>query len=679
MHRSKLIIVAVAALSGVVACRTGAAYTVERVVGGLNQPMAVVQAPGDNSSLYIVERSDPSNQLGRVRRYNPQTQLFTDFLDVTGAIASDGGLLGMTFHPDYQSNGLLYTTTNVDGTNALDEYKLIGSTPTFQRRLLQYQNLNNVFHTINQVHFRPNGDNNQLFVTMGDGGTQANEAGFNPALIESESSVYGKVLRFDLAANYPTPATDATHPGIDVVAMGLRNPYRSSFDRETGDFYIGDIGFNLAEEVDFIPASHFANTANAPLNFGWTSREGTVATPVAGVGGPGSPGDVNPIFDYAHGGNPLPHPTLLTGGSITGGYVYRGPVPELQGRYFFSDFVTGRVYSGAFDADTPVAAFDGTNLTDIVNHTIPFETSIGGGANIQYLTSFGEDNAGNLYMVKFGNAFFPALGQGEIFRIVSSSGINAIINRDTGSITLTNSTAAAINLTSLTISSPFGAIDAGALTPITGNYDSTGNGAVDGNNPWQVTSAGGSNILFTEATTGDPGTLSAGQQITLSPGDGWLRSPTEDLAISLLVGGSPMNVTVAYVGNNNQAYARGDLDFDGTLDADDWAVFSSFSYAPLTGLSSAEAYARGDFNNDGQNDFSDFRIFKQDYVAAHGAAAFAALTGVVPEPSSLCLLGMAAAAAVFASRIHPPSLSRRLSAGQTRRPSRLHEQDSSTS
>src|SRR5690606_1335453 len=126
---------------------------------------------------------------------------------------------------------------------------------------------------------------------------------------------------------------------------------------------------------------------------------------------------------------------------------------------------------------------------------------------------------------------------------------------------------------------------------------------------------------FSEATTGDAGTLSAGQQITLSAADGWLRSPVEDLAISLLVGGSPTNVTVSYVGNDNESFARGDLNFDGELDAADWAVFSSFSYSPLNGLSLAEAYARGDFNNDGQNDFVDFRIFKQDYIAAHGAAA----------------------------------------------------------
>lgn len=638
---------AIAAFIGLASSPLRAAYTVERVVGGLNQPVGMTQAPGENGSLYIVERNDGGNQLGRVRKYNLQTQTFTTFLDVTGAITSDGGLLGMTFHPDYQTNGLLYTTTNVNGTNALDEYKVTGGAPTLQRRLLQYQNLNNVFHTINEVHFRPNGNNNELFVTMGDGGTQADDPGFNPALIESTSSVYGKMLRFDLTASFPTPAVDATHAGVSVAAIGLRNPFRSGFDRQTGDFYIGDVGFNTAEEVDYIPNSFFANPANPPLNFGWTSREGTVANPEPGIGGPGSPGDLNPIFDYAHFGNPLPHPTLLTGGSITGGYVYRGPVAELQGRYFFSDFLNGSVYSGAFNTATQPSNYNGTNLTDLQNHTAAFESAIGGGANIQYLTSFAEDNSGNLYMVKFGNGFFPSLGQGEIFRIVPTAAVNVVVNRDTGAITMTNNTSAPINLTSLTINSPFGSINPASLTPIAGNYDSTGNGSVDGNNPWHIITGAGNNVTFHEVTGGDAGTLAVGQQIVFSPGGGWLKSPTQDLSLSLLVNGSPLNATISYVGNNGQAFERSDLNFDGALSAADWGVFIAGAYADLTSLSKAEAYQLGDLNADNANNFADFRLFKADYDAANGAGAFAAMSGAVPEPSAALLVGFAVVVASF--------------------------------
>ncbi|WP_428305735.1 PQQ-dependent sugar dehydrogenase [Lacipirellula sp.] len=644
-----------------------AAYTVERVVGGLNQPVGMVQAPGDNNSLYIVERSDTGNQLGRIRKFDMQTQTFSTFLDVAGSINSDGGLLGLTFNPDYQTNGLFYTTSNNNGTNALDEYKVVSGAPVLQRRLLQYQNLNNVFHTINQVHFRPNGNNNELFVTMGDGGTQADEAGFNPALIESPSSVYGKMLRFDLTASFPTPATDATHAGVSVALTGLRNPFRSGFDRQTGDFYIGDVGFNTAEEVNYVPSSFFANPANPPLNFGWTSREGTIATTQPGVGGPGSPGDLNPIFDYAHYSNPLPHPTQLIGSSITGGYVYRGPVAELQGRYFFSDFSNGNVYSGNFDTSTPTANYNGTNLTGLTNHTTAFETAIGGGANIQFVTSFGEDNAGNLYIVKFGNAFFPALGQGEIFRIVPAAAINVTVNRDTGAITLTNNTTAAVNLTSLTINSPFGAINPTALTPITGHYDSTGNGSVDGNNPWQITSAAGNNLTFTEVTTGDAGTLGVGQQIVLSAGGGWLKSPMQDLAISLVVNGSPLATTVAYAGNGGHAFNRSDLNFNGTLTAADWAVFLTGAYTNLSGLSKAESYAFGDLDGDGDSDFVDFRLFKQDYDAVNGVGAFVVMSGIVPEPSATVLICVACmAATLFVRSSHTSATQRWVTVAATR-------------
>ena len=405
-HRLRLGGILASVIVASVAMPTHADFTVERVVGGLNQPIHMAQAPGDASSLYIVERSDGGNQLGRIRKYDLQTQSFTTFLDLAGTINADGGLLSMTFHPQYQTNGLFYVVSNDNGSNRLDEYQVAGGAPQFQRRVLQYQNLDNVFHTLNQAHFRPGGNNNELFITTGDGGTQANDPDFNIALIEDPNSPYGKLMKVDLTADFATPANGPSHPGVDVVALGLRNPYRSSFDRQTGDFYIGDVGFVTAEEIDFIPASHFSNAGAPVLDFGWTDREGTVETNANFAGGPGSPGDINPIFDYAHDGQPLPHTSVFLGQSVTAGYVYRGPVTELQGRYFLSDFINGNVYSGTFNTSTPTAAFNGTNLTDIQNHTADFENSIGDGANIQFVTSFAEDNSGNLYIVKFGDNSF---------------------------------------------------------------------------------------------------------------------------------------------------------------------------------------------------------------------------------------------------------------------------------
>jgi hypothetical protein len=623
------------------------AYTVERIVGGLNQPMYVTQAPGESTSLYIVERADAGNQLGRIRKYNLQTQAITTFLDVSGSIIADGGLLSATFHPEFQSNGLFYVVSNNNRINGLDEYKLVGGVPQLQRRLLQYPNLNNVFHTMNQALFRPGGNHNELFVTTGDGGTQADDPDFNRPLIESPTSLYGKLLKLDLTRPFTAPANAAgSGTGVSVVALGIRNPYRASFDRQTGDFYFGDVGFNTAESIDFIPASHFADPSAPALDFGWTDREGTAETAAQFAGGPGSPGDINPIFDYAHGGQPLPHPSVITGQSVTGGYRYRGPVPELQDRFFFADFVNGNVYSGSFDPGTNPATFNGTNLTNVQNHTADFEARIGGGANIQFLTSFGEDNAGNLYLVKFGNAFFPPLGQGEIFRISPEMPNSVVleVNRDTGAITLANNTGSDVSFSSLTITSAFAAIDAGALTPITGHYDENGNGAIDPDDAWSITSPTGSHTQFSEASTGDAGAIGTGEQIVLSPAGGWTRSPNEDLFGSLLLAdGTVLNAAVTYTGNGGRPFSRSDLDFSGAVEIDDWSIFVANAYTSLSGLSRAEAYAAGDLDADGDNDHTDFLLFKRDYNIANGAGAFESQVLRVPELTSLRLaIGFAA-------------------------------------
>jgi hypothetical protein len=116
---------------------------------------------------------------------------------------------------------------------------------------------------------------------------------------------------------------------------------------------------------------------------------------------------------------------------MTGGYVYRGPVAELQGTYFFADFVAGRVYSGNFNRDTNPASFNGANLANFQDRTDELESLVLGGADIHFVTAFGEDNAGNLYIVKFGNGFFPPNGQGEIFRIMpGTSGVRSDLDFD---------------------------------------------------------------------------------------------------------------------------------------------------------------------------------------------------------------------------------------------------------
>ncbi|MCA9257553.1 MAG: PQQ-dependent sugar dehydrogenase [Planctomycetales bacterium] len=501
-----------------------AAYRVERVLGNLDQPTYVTQAPGDDNALYVVLRNDGANQLGRILKYDQFSQTSETFLDLTGGIESDGGVLTMAFHPNYQENGLFYVVTNADRVNGLDEYRVVDGSPTFQRRLLQYDNLANNFHTLNWIGFRPQGNANELFVTAGDGGTQADQNSFNPTLIESVDSPYGKVMRIDVSAEFTTPAAGPMHPGIDVVALGLRNPYRASFDRATGDMYLGDVGFNTVEEIDFLSAATIADEASWPIDFGWTAREGTIANPASGVGGPAAPADIEPIFDFVHPGNnvatTLPHVSQITGNSVTGGYVYRGPIDELQGQYFFAPLYDNSnsdniVYSAEFDRTIAASEFNGDNFTNLQNRTVELENLVTGGAQLRNITSFGEDNQGNLYLVKFGDGFFPPLGTGEIFRIVT---------------------------------------------------------------------------------------------------------------------GSPR--------------IRSDLNSDGVIDAADWSLFAISNGSDLSHLSPDDAFAHGDVDFDGDNDYDDFRIFKGDYIAANGSAAFTALGAVIPEPISSALCVAVAATAL---------------------------------
>src|SRR5690606_11797806 len=138
---------------------------------------------------------------------------------------------------------------------------------------------------------------------------------------------------------------------------------------------------------------------------------------------------------------------------------------------------------------------------------------------------------------------------------------------------------------------------------------------------------------FSEATTGDAGVLANGQEVTLSPGGGWIQSPIEDLVVSLLNGGNVVAAGVSYVGNGGQPFGRSDLNFDGALSIDDWAIFNAGASTDLSGLSGAERYRLGDLDGDGDNDFEDFRLFKDDFIAANGVGAWESLLQV-PEPAT---------------------------------------------
>ena len=415
--------------------RARAGYIVQRVAAGLNQPTYVTQAPGDDTSLYIVQRQGAGATIGDIQKYNPITHTSSTFIDLGGSLIQDGGVYGLAFHPDFQTNGLLYVSYLAGTTDRLDEYKMVGAAPQFQRTLLQYTNPATQ-HTIDWIGFQPGASGaarNNLYVTTGDGGIQADSSnGTFHNNGQDATTVMGKVLRLnvdpaapdaypaDTRKNFAIPAgnpfvNDNTGKLKEIFETGHRNPWKASFDRATGDLYVGDVGFNTYEEVDFNKNdTGFASGRD----YGWALREGTIPTPVAGVGG-AQGNSINPIYQIAH-------PTFH---SITGGYVYRGPIPELQGKYFFGDFNSGTVMSLNFDRNTSPTIFNGVNngISGLTNMTSTLDSLIAaaGGNPLTAVVSFGEDNAGNLYIVDFtnpsgGNIFNPSLGHGEIYELIAT-------------------------------------------------------------------------------------------------------------------------------------------------------------------------------------------------------------------------------------------------------------------
>ncbi len=416
-----------------------ASFKVQRIATGLDQPVDVVQAPGDTSSIFVLEGQtndfDDGNGSGQILKVDLATGTKTSFLRIEDIHRPrEGGLHGLAFHPDFQTNGKFYVSwvKNPNEGNdkpqvRLDEYEVIADVPTHARTLIDLTHLSiGPWHNIDWIGFKPGvmgAEKQHLYVTLGDGGVPADNPSFTD---ESQdlSSLRGKVLRIDVSAADAYPSDPARNYGFpldnpfaedgdentlgEIYHYGLRNPWRASFDSATGDMYIGDVGFNSSEEIDF------AKDGEAGLDFGWAKREGTLETPVVGVGGP--QGDSrNPIFELFHDVDPR----LPVVGSITGGRVYRGPITELQGQYVFAEAAAGAVLSGTFDRDTDPATFNGDNLADFTIRTEEFNSLIDGEGEINVVVAFGEDAFGHLYLVDFSRGSFGnQFGQGEVYRLI---------------------------------------------------------------------------------------------------------------------------------------------------------------------------------------------------------------------------------------------------------------------
>jgi len=410
----------------VLAAVTTAAHTAlagvdaQRVGSGFNLPVFATSPPGDTNRLFVLEQFAPGSlttanikilDLNNCGINGLCATNASPFLTITGLDTNPNdfafqGTQGLAFHPNYASNGLFYVSfVGANEDTYVREYQVSAgdpnvANPTPVRNVITIDKNPGSRHNSAWLGFSPN--DGLLYMTVGDSGGE-NDPHNNA---QNLNNLNAKVLRLDVDGtdafpgdsnrNYAIPGSNpfVNRAGADEIwAYGFRNPWRASFDRQTGDFYLGDVGANAREEVNVQPADHAGG-----LNNGWRLREGTIATP--GVGG-SLPGATDPIYDYTHGsGN-------SQGFSVTGGYVYRGSSPELQGKYFFADFTNERVWSLEWDGSAP-STHDGTNFTNFVDHTTGLAA-----VGVNQIVSFAEDGAGELYILDLG------AGQtGEIFKII---------------------------------------------------------------------------------------------------------------------------------------------------------------------------------------------------------------------------------------------------------------------
>ena len=354
-----------------------------RVATGLSKPLLVTNAGDGSGRLFVVE------QTGAIRIIKGGTLLAAPFLDLSASVSggTEQGLLGLAFHPSYKANGRLYVSyTDRSGTSIIREYRVSATNPdrvngTSGRTLIRlrqpYAN-----HNGGNIVFGPDGD---LYVGFGDGGG----AGDPGNRAQNLGTMLGKLLRIDVNRRtgtlpYGIPATNpfVGRAGLDQIwAVGLRNPWRWSFDRATGDLWIGDVGQDTWEEVDRAVASRGRN-AGRGLNFGWRVMEASHC--YAPSSGCSRTGKTLPLTEYRH-----------TNGrcSVTGGFVYRGTrFPDLVGAYLFADYCSGEVWyvdRGAARGTAPRLALDTNAL----------------------ITSFGQDQAGELYLTD---------GNGSVYRVTDS-------------------------------------------------------------------------------------------------------------------------------------------------------------------------------------------------------------------------------------------------------------------
>ena len=339
------------------------AYDWETVASSLTRPVDLQHAGDGSSRLFIVEK------VGRIRILQNGQLLDFPYLNITdrvGSSSNEQGLLGLAFHPDYTVNGLFFVNyTDNNGDTVIARYRVTGdlnvADPNSETVLLHVdQPFPN--HNGGVLAFGPDG---YLYAGLGDGGSAGDPLGNAQNL----DTLLGKILRLDVDSADPYSIPPDNPFENEIWAYGLRNPWRLSFDRATGDLYIGDVGQNAWEEIDFVPAG-----TPGGINFGWNILEGTHP-----YGGGQQNGLTPPVAEYSHS----------EGCSVTGGYVYRGSMPEWNGVYLYGDYCAGTVW-GLIRSD---GGWQNQALFSDVGR----------------ITSFGQDESGEVYLI---------LDSGQILRLV---------------------------------------------------------------------------------------------------------------------------------------------------------------------------------------------------------------------------------------------------------------------
>lgn len=397
------ILVAAVALGCLVSPKAASAtdLTTVRLVTGLARPVFVTSPPGDTDRIFIIENR--SGSVGRIRIFNLNTNTLnsTPFLTVSGiATGNEQGLLGLAFDPDYDSNGrffVYYIQSGGSGTTRVATGTVSSNPDVANPTLTNILSLSQTFsnHNGGWIGFGPDG---MLYVALGDGGASCDQ--FQAA--QTLTNLFGSVLRLDVSAgtSYSIPSDNPFVGGPErdeIWHFGLRNPYRCSFDRLTGELYIGDVGQGAWEEIDIVPGD-----SKGGENYGWDCMEGFVSAS-ASCGAPygcstSDPDLLDPVHVY-------PNTGFVTNCAVTGGSVYRGcAIPDLRGTYFFGDSCgAGSVWS---------FKYQGTVNPPITTWTNQLDAVVG---NVDNVVAISEDANGELYICDLA---------GEVFKIVPDGAVD---------------------------------------------------------------------------------------------------------------------------------------------------------------------------------------------------------------------------------------------------------------